>query len=261
MNSLSPNLIAKLNAGETRSFPDLNAWNAHLAALGITGRTSCLIATEGVIYGALIESGAMNPETVIRSDGAGQFDFGILHALCWIHQDRLIKSLPVFDDTVRQIIITVRGEIRDIYRDFKACQRNPDPEKRAKIEQAFDAVFGQTTGIRMIDDALHRIARQREDRLRGLDCTAVPLNTNDRENDVRCPVTRRKVSSETRSEKGRNARDAFMSLLKTGRKHGISAFDYFCNRLGITGAPRRSVAARPGPSALTARSSPLNRPD
>ena len=43
----------------------------------------------------------------------------------------------------------------------------------------------------------------------------IPLHTNGSENDIRCQVTRRKISAGTRSEIGRDCRDAFLSLAKT----------------------------------------------
>ena len=64
-----------------------------------------------------------------------------------------------------------------------------------------------------------------------------PLHNNARESDIRPYVTRRKVSSGTRSENGRLSRDAFQSLIKTAARHGYSAADYLNNRLGIPGAP------------------------
>ena len=66
-----------------------------------------------------------------------------------------------------------------------------------------------------------------------LDHPAVPLHTNGSENDIRCQVTRRKVSAGTRSDLGRDCRDAFLGLAKTCARHGIAFWDYLGNRLGI----------------------------
>jgi Transposase IS66 family len=61
----------------------------------------------------------------------------------------------------------------------------------------------------------------------------IPLNTNGSENGIRCQVTRRKISAGTRSEAGRDARDAFLGLMKTCAKQAISFWDYPGNRLGV----------------------------
>ncbi len=46
------------------------------------------------------------------------------------------------------------------------------------------------------------------------------LHTNGSENDIRCQVTKRKISGGTRSDTGRDCRDAFLSLAKTCAKLG-----------------------------------------
>ena len=70
-----------------------------------------------------------------------------------------------------------------------------------------------------------------------LDRPEVPLHTNGSEKDIRCHVTRRKVSAGTLSDAGRDCRDAFLSLMKTSRKLGVSFWDYLGDRLGAAGTP------------------------
>jgi Transposase IS66 family len=65
----------------------------------------------------------------------------------------------------------------------------------------------------------------------------IPLHTNGSENDLRAHVTKRKISGGTWSESGRDARDAFLGLLKTCRKLGLSFFDYLGCRLAVPVAP------------------------
>ena len=55
-----------------------------------------------------------------------------------------------------------------------------------------------------------------------LDHPHIPLHTNGSENDIRCQVTKRKVSGGTRSDIGRDCRDAFLGLAKTCAKMGIA---------------------------------------
>jgi hypothetical protein len=61
----------------------------------------------------------------------------------------------------------------------------------------------------------------------------VPLHSNGSENDIRCQVTRRKVSAGTRSDLGR---DAFLGLAKTCAKQGVAFWDYLGSRLGVPNA-------------------------
>jgi hypothetical protein len=62
------------------------------------------------------------------------------------------------------------------------------------------------------------------------------LHTNDSERDLRPQAIKRKISGGTRSEQDRNCRDAFLGLLLTCVKLGISFWDYFGDRLGVPGA-------------------------
>ena len=66
-----------------------------------------------------------------------------------------------------------------------------------------------------------------------LDRPEIPLHTNGSENDVRCQVTKRKVSGGTRSDTGRDCRDAFLGLSKTCTKLGIAFWDYLGSRLAM----------------------------
>ena len=70
-----------------------------------------------------------------------------------------------------------------------------------------------------------------------LDRPEIPLHTNGSENDVRCQVTKRKVSGGTRSDTGRDCRDAFLGLSKTCAKLGIAFWDYLGSRLAVPNHP------------------------
>jgi hypothetical protein len=70
-----------------------------------------------------------------------------------------------------------------------------------------------------------------------LDRPEIPLHTNGSENDVRCQVTKRKVSGGTRSDTGRDCRDAFLGLNKTCAKLGIAFWDYLGSRLAVPNHP------------------------
>ena len=85
-----------------------------------------------------------------------------------------------------------------------------------------------------------------------LDRPETPLHTNGSENDIRCHVTRRKISAGTRSDAGRDCRDAFLGLSKTCSKLGIAFWDYLGNRLLVPG--HRLIA--PLPALIRCRGQP-----
>jgi Transposase IS66 family len=70
-----------------------------------------------------------------------------------------------------------------------------------------------------------------------LDHPDIPPHTNGSENDIRCQVTKRKVSGGTRSDVGRDCRDAFLGLAKTCAKFGVDFWDYLGSRLAAPDQP------------------------
>jgi hypothetical protein len=70
-----------------------------------------------------------------------------------------------------------------------------------------------------------------------LDHPEIPLHTNGSENDIRCQVTKRQVSGGTKTDIGRDCRDAFLGFGKTCRKPGVTFWNYRGARLGVAGTP------------------------
>jgi hypothetical protein len=189
-----------------------------------------MIATEGALWGAVTAHGFLDG-TVIVSDDAGQFNVGE-HALCWVHAERLVHKLDTFTATARKAKETVRTLIWWLYADLKAYRAAPDPRRKAELKARFDRIFKRSTGFATLDRLLARLHANRAELLRVLDRPEIPLHTNGSENDIRCQVIRRKVSGTTRSDQGRDCRDAFLGLAKTCRKLGISFWDFLGDRLG-----------------------------
>lgn len=99
------------------------------------------------------------------------------------------------------------------------------------------ASFPTATGFATLDRLLARLHAQKNDLLAVLERPEIPLHTNGSENDIRCQVTRRKISSGTRSDQGRDCRDAFLGLMKTCAKQTIRFWDYLGDRLQAPDAP------------------------
>src|SRR5207237_9587201 len=88
--------------------------------------------------------------------------------------------------------------------------------------------------------------------LMALERPEIPLHTNGSENDVRCQVTKRKISGGTRSDLGRDCRDAFLGLNKTCAKLGIAFWDYLGSRLAVPATQNIPYL----PEIVTARARP-----
>ncbi len=89
----------------------------------------------------------------------------------------------------------------------------------------------------MLDRLLKRLRANKAELLRVLDHPKIPLHNNGSENDIRCQATKRAVSGGTRSDTGRDCRDAFLGLARTCRKLGVAFWDYLGARIGVPGAP------------------------
>jgi hypothetical protein len=101
------------------------------------------------------------------------------------------------------------------------------------FRRQFDKIFGLRTGYKDLDALLARLARRKDELLRVLERSEIPLHTNASENDLRAWVIKRKISGGTMGADGRLARDVMLGLLKTCRKLGLSFFTYLGDRLGL----------------------------
>jgi Transposase IS66 family len=235
--SLAGTLIRLLAGHDDKHFADGAAWQAHLDQLGLTALevtpNPVQIATEGALWGSIQAHGLLT-DTVIVSDDAGQFQLG-QHGLCWIHAERLVHKLDTFTDAHRAAQQWMRGLIWWYYSDLKAYRRDPTPERKAALRARFDRIFKRRTGFVTLDKLLARLHANKAGLLMVLERPEIPLHTNGSENDIRCQVTKRKISGGTRSDPGRDCRDAFLGLAKTCSKLGISFWDYLGARLAVPG--------------------------
>src|SRR6059058_220174 len=129
----------------------------------------------------------------------------------------------------------VRGRIWRFYASLKAYQLNPTERRSDALRARFDRIFLRRTGFATLDRLLARLHANKDELLMVLDRPEIPLHTNGSENDIRCYVTRRKISAGTRSDIGRDCRDAFLSLAKTCDKLGIAVWDYLGSRFKVVG--------------------------
>lgn len=236
---LSGPVITLLAAGADKRFTGEDAWMAHLERLGITALKvhpdPVRIATEGALWGSVVGHGFLKG-AVIVSDDAGQFNVGH-HALCWVHAERLIHKLVGFNERQRRAIERIRARVWRFYKALKAYCRDPTPRRKAALDERFERLFSTRTGFATLDRLLERLRANKNELLVALERPDIPLHTNGSENDIRCQVTKRKVSGGTRSDAGRDARDAFLGLMKTCDKLGVSFWDYLGSRLHVADAP------------------------
>ena len=247
--ALAGPVIGRLSEHSDRVFADRAAWNAHLDRLGVSALKvhpdPALIAAEGALWGSLKAHGLLADAVIPgstpgTSDDAGLpgLDPGInvgRHGLCWVHAERLIHKLDTFTDAQRAAQRRIRVLIWLFYRSLKAWRRNPSPERKATLSARFDRIFGHKTGFATLDRLLARLRANKSELLMVLERPDIPLHANGSENDIRRQVTKREISGGTRSDAGRDCRDAFLGLVKTCAKNGLAFWDYLGARLAVPG--------------------------
>jgi hypothetical protein len=228
-------VIAALLAAEPQSFADDAAWQAHLDSLGL-GAGCRRRVTEAAMIGAIVARGLLT-DTVIVSDDAGQFDV-FQHALCWIHAERHLRRIVCVTDEQHRLVALQRQLAWWFYADLKLYKDDPTAARRTALRRRFDRIFTRVTGFVELDEVVARTHANKAELLLVLDRPDIPLHTNGSETAVRSFVTKRRISGETRSAAGKQARDTFLSLLKTCSKLAISFWDYLGARLKIPDADR-----------------------
>lgn len=210
-------------------FMSENEWKKCLEGLGMSLERHIRLATEGALYANVLENG-FNPKLAILSDDAGQFNV-FLHALCWIHTERIINKLVGFSEEQRQALEQKRAEIWDYYAQLKEYKLLPNEQKNTQLQLRFDEIFTGTTCFATLNQTLKRIHKNKSELLLVLERPEIPLHNNMSENDIREYVKKRKISGSTRSDLGRKCRDTFTSLKKTCRKLGISFWQFLEDRI------------------------------
>jgi hypothetical protein len=256
---LAAPLLARLAEAGVTKFANKAEWDAHLNQLGITApektgvaviQDPVQIATEAAQWGSVHAHGFLR-DAVLLSDDAGQFAVG-RHALCWVHAERLVHKLDTFTDQQRAAQQRLRHLIWNFYADLKRYRTNPGKARRLTLRARFDRIFRRRTGFVTLDRLLKRLWANKAELLMVLERPEIPLHTNGSENDIRCQVTRRKVSAGTRSDAGRDCRDAFLGLAKTCAKQGVAFWDYLGSRLGVPG----QLVVPPLPDLVRCRGQP-----
>ena len=150
-----------------------------------------------------------------------------------MHAERHLRRLVCGTEEQRRLVDLQRQLVWWLYAGLKLYKGDPTPARRAALRARFDRVFGRVTGFAALDATVARIHANKAELLLVLDRPEIPLHTNGSESDIRSLVTKRTISGGTRSEAGKQARDTFLSLLKTCAKLAVSFWDYLGARLKI----------------------------
>lgn len=231
---VAPWIREKLLIRTEKIFSDKSSWDKHISDLGILNKHYRRLVTEAALIGSVLEHG-FDKSTVILSDDAGQFNI-FLHALCWIHAERAVKSLIAINEQQQKEIDWARNEIWEIYDSLLTYKTGPNERAKIEITGRFDKFCDTKTSFHRLNIRLKKFCSNKEELLLVLERPEIPLHNNQSESDIREYVKRRKISGSTRSDDGRKCRDTFASLKKTAMKLKVGFWNYLIDRINNIGA-------------------------
>ncbi len=155
--------------------------------------------------------------------------------LCWVHEGRHYTKLIAHVPLHRHLLAEFRTDFWAYYRELLAYREQPTPAEAARLERRFDALFGRTTGFRLLDQRIGLTRQKKDGLLLVLRHPELPLHNNPAELAARRRVRKRDVSFGPRSEPGAQAWDTFMTLAATTQQLGVSFVAYLQDRFRQAG--------------------------
>jgi hypothetical protein len=155
-------------------------------------------------------------------------------ALCWLHDERHYRLLNPKVAFHQQVLDRFLGEYWTFYRqllDFKELPPAQQEQQKTGLEEGFDRIFAQKTNFDNLDKQIQKTLAKKDNLLLVLKYPFLPLHNNAAELAVRAKVRKRDISLHTMSELGTKTQDAFMTVVHTAGKLGVSAFDYIADRV------------------------------
>jgi hypothetical protein len=169
---------------------------------------------------------------MLLTDNAPQFQaITEFLALCWIHEGRHYKKLtPSF--TLHKIYL--EAFLKKFWKYYKALldyKESPNPKKAKKLSKKFDGLFSTKTGYDELDKRIALTKSRKESLLLVLQYPELPLHNNASELGARGQARKRDISLHTINQKGTQAKDTFMTIVETAKKHGVNVYHYLYDRI------------------------------
>jgi Transposase IS66 family len=173
---------------------------------------------------------------MLLSDNAPEYQkiARLFHALCWVHDARHYNKLNPQFDYHRTLLKAFQSQYWDFYdklRAFKKLQKDEQINQKTLLSAEFDALFSRITGYDNLDKLIQLTKNNKVELLAVLLNPALPLHNNAAELAVRQIVRKRDISLHTWSDKGSKVRDAFLTIIETAKKLGVSSIKYLNDRI------------------------------
>jgi hypothetical protein len=173
---------------------------------------------------------------MLLSDNAPEYQkiARLHHALCWVHDARHYNKLNPQFDYNRTLLKAFQSQYWDFYDELRAFKKMTIDEQITQkdvLSAKFDTLFSKITGYDNLDKLIQLTKTNKSELLAVLLNPALPLHNNAAELAVRQIVRKRDISLHTWSEKGSKVRDAFLTIIETAKKIGVSSFKYLQDRI------------------------------
>ena len=168
---------------------------------------------------------------LISDDGTNFNDILPNHQLCWVHEIRKYKKLPVYHEILVKEVDQVVKSWQRLYKKMRRYGRCPDQDLRLEIRSEFDQIVEKRSRIEVLDKQLELTKKNKQRLLLFLRYPQLPLHSNMIERDLRERVIKRKISLQNRSIEGVKAWDLMLSLASTCQKLKLSFWRYLEDRV------------------------------
>lgn len=168
----------------------------------------------------------------ILSDAAPQYKkLTEEQALCWIHDGRdYTKLVPVVPFHKKELI-DFRSQYWNYYGKLLQFKQDPSKENAEKLSAEFDELVSTETNYEALNELIKKTKDIKSELLLTLKYPEIPLHNNAAELGARYQVRKRDVSLHTMTEEGTKANDTFSTIVQTAKKLGVSAYEYFNDRV------------------------------
>lgn len=168
----------------------------------------------------------------LLSDGAPQYKkLTEEQALCWIHDGRdYTKLVPVIPFHKKELQ-DFRSQYWTYYGKLLQFKQDPSQENADQLSTEFDKLVSTETNYEALNDLIMKTKEIKSELLLTLKYPEIPLHNNAAELGAREQVRKRDVSLHTMTEEGTKANDTFSTIVQTAKKLGVSAYEYFNDRI------------------------------
>lgn len=172
-------------------------------------------------------------ETLVSDDAKNYHGILLKHVLCWVHELRHYKLLPVMYEEHELLLEKFIARAWDTVELIEKYQVEPSEFLLQKILERIQKLFIDSSGWSVLDEQKKLTAGKFERLLLPLYNSNIPTNNNLAERDLRGRVIKRKVSLFNQSWNGAKAWDLWTSLKETCRKIGVNFWIFIEDRVSL----------------------------